>query len=157
MNPRLTAMAGPLKDTVWMLTDEETYVGRDVSNRVCLGDPLVSRRHCLVKKEAGRFKISDLGSRNGTFINGMPIKESVLEHGDQIRMGDTLFVFFLDNEEAPAAEALDPLGEETLVFGAAVQMRVEDTLYLKPERILAASPPPTRIARDLNALLKIST
>ena len=47
----------------------------------------VSRRHCVVEHdEGGRFKIIDLESQNGTFVNGVPLTSTWLEHGDEIRI-----------------------------------------------------------------------
>src|SRR5918998_689191 len=93
MNPRLAAVAGPLKGRIFLLADDDTSVGRESANQVCLSDPSVSRRHCLIKKENGEFKISDLESLNGTFVNDLPVKERVLAHGDSVRIGDHVFSF----------------------------------------------------------------
>src|SRR5215210_3126964 len=75
MNPRLTSIAGPLKGTSYPLAVEETTIGRESSNQLCIGDSSVSRRHCLVKREGDLFRVKDLESLNGTFINDVPVKE----------------------------------------------------------------------------------
>src|SRR4026207_10822 len=97
MNPRLLAIAGPLQEAIFPLAGE-VCLGRDPSNQICLADMSVSRWHCLIKSEAGRFKISDLGSRNGTIVNGLPLKEQILEHGNQVQVGEFRFLFLLDEE-----------------------------------------------------------
>jgi len=157
VNPRLIASAGPLKGTTIRLVEEETAVGREESNQLKIGDPSLSRRHCCIKRETGRFKLSDLDSLNGTFVNGMPIKDRFLEHGDQIRIGDSLFLFLLEEGEPPLKPALVQVNEAGPITRTTIQLRRDDAVYLQPEKVLAALPATARVARDLNALLKIST
>ena len=98
MEARLTATAGPLKGTVFSLSEQETYIGRNPDNLAWIHDPnrptnrSVSRRHCLIRREAGQFSVRDLDSLNGTFVNGATVKERLLEDGDQIQIGDSLLM-----------------------------------------------------------------
>ena len=131
-------------------------IGRDPTNQLSMEDSSVSWQHCLIKREAGQFSIKDLESRNGTFVNGVPLQERSLEDGDQIKIGDCVFLFLLHDGEPPASSTPVELDNEILVTGAMVQLQGADALYLKPEK-LATLPPTARMARDLNALLKIST
>lgn len=155
MDPTLVAIFGPLRGSSFQMTKEEVSIGREPSNWLAVSDPLLSRKHCLIKKEADNFKIRDLESRNGIFVNGVPARERILQHGDQIQMGDSLFLFLLQ-EEGGAAFTEVKSDEEMLIARSTTQLKIEDALYLKPERVLAALPPTARIAQDLNALLKIS-
>jgi pSer/pThr/pTyr-binding forkhead associated (FHA) protein len=82
MDPRLVAIAGPLEGTIIPLTQEEISIGRDRANHLWLNDISVSRRHSIIKRRADEFELIDLGSSNGTRVNGVPIKERVLAHGD---------------------------------------------------------------------------
>src|SRR5258706_15444017 len=103
MNPRLIAMAGPSSGTVLKLTPGPVSIGREPFNQFSLNDPLISRRHCLITIEAGQFKLCDLESSNGTFVNGVPVKERKLQSGDLIALGNSLFLFLLHEEtEVPA-------------------------------------------------------
>ena len=154
MNARLAAIAGPLKGTNFILSEEEISIGRDPSNQVCVADVSLSRRHCEIKNEGGQFEISDLNSLNGVFINGVPVIKRILEHGDQIKLGDSLFLFLLDEGEPAPISSPVYLNESRLVKEATIQLRMEDALYLQSEKALPAS---ERMARDLGALLKIST
>ncbi len=154
MNPRLIAIAGPLKDATLTLTEEETSIGREASNRLCLPDSFVSRRHCVIRKQDGKFLLRDLESMNGTYVNGVPVKERVLEHGDKLAVGDSLFSFLIEEgDERPSAVFFN----ETQVPTSTVQLKADDALYLNPDRVLASLPAGARVARDLNALLKIAT
>src|SRR5690348_9825244 len=91
----LEALAGPLKGTTIELDTEETSIGREPSNRVSILDASVSRRHCTVLRETDQFKIQDLNSRNSTFVNGVPVTEKSLASGDEIKIGNSVFLFIL--------------------------------------------------------------
>jgi Nif-specific regulatory protein len=157
MNPRLVSIAGPLQGKIFPLKWEETLIGRESSNQLPVSDASVSRRHCLIRKEGDAFKLNDLESLNGSFINGVPVKERVLKHGDQIRIGDTQFLFLLHEGEATPGSGHILLEEDMLVTRSTLQLKSGDALYLQPQKVLEALPPNARMARNLNALLKIST
>ena len=184
MGPKLIAISGSLKGAIFALVEGEVVIGRELSNAVSLDEPSVSRRHCVIKREvtlrrdkadeseshsgnvAGgtdhaddetvRFTILDLESYNGTFVNGLPIGEQLLAHGDQIAVGDVVLLFLLHETEAGTKATL-PTDEDKLITRSTVRLRAEDALYLRPEKVLAELPATARVARDLNALLKIST
>src|SRR5579863_6521281 len=105
LRPRLLVIAGPSKDSTIVLPDGEATIGRDPTNVVAIVDPSVSRKHCLLRREEdGRFQVKDLDSRNGTLVNGLPVKEQWLRHGDEIATGDSAFLFLTEEEDrvAPA-------------------------------------------------------
>ncbi|MCA1594429.1 MAG: sigma 54-interacting transcriptional regulator [Acidobacteria bacterium] len=157
MNPRLAAIAGPLKDSVFALGGEEFSIGRDSSNQISVSDRLLSRRHCLIKRVDGRFRIRDLASLNSTYVNGVPIKEEFLEHGDLIAVGDSRLVFLLHEGEVPQASHPVQVSEQNLLARTTVRLKVEDALYLQPAPDWSSLPPLARMARDLTVLVKIST
>lgn len=179
MTPSLIAISGSLKGTTFTLTADEVSVGREASNVICLNDPSISRRHCLIKRQAGeaeggtlpsttqteQFTIVDLESFNGTFVNGIPVSEHTLAHGDQIALGDVQFLFVTQETEAGSTVA-SQIDEGDLITRSTVRLRHEDAFYLRPEKVLAELPDgrdhlqgtaAARVARDLNTLLKIST
>ncbi len=90
----LRAIAGPIKGAVFHLTEDEITVGRLPSSQLCIGDPSVSRQHCLIQPGADGFRLRDLGSNNGTFLNGKRVDECIVAEGDKIRIGDTVLCFF---------------------------------------------------------------
>lgn len=142
MNPRLTAIAGPHKGTVFPFDDEEISVGRDSTNHISVADSSVSRRHCRVIKEAEAFTIFDLESLNSTFVNDVPVKERLLRHGDRIKIGDSLFLFHLHDTEIPTTSRTVRFDERMSLSRDTVRVRVDDAIQL--------------MARDLCALMKIS-
>ena len=92
-NARLIAISGPTEGMTFALTEEEISIGREPSNLICVNDHSVSRRHCLIRREGESFKIIDLESYNGTFVNAVPVGEHSLSHGDQIAVGSVRVPF----------------------------------------------------------------
>ena len=151
-------MAGPLEGTLIPLELLEVSIGRDKSNPICINDVSVSRRHSVISRTGDQFNIKDLGSHNGTRVNGTPVGERTLEHGDMIAMGDSLLLFLLnDEEETKGMTEQVEIGEQKWDLQSTTLLRIEDAIYLYPDKVLAALPPTARMARDLNALLKVST
>ena len=68
-------------------------VGRASDNDVIVDDPLVSRHHCQLKLQHGAYSFADLGSRNGSWVNGQAVSEVALGPGDHIRIGSTEIEF----------------------------------------------------------------
>src|SRR5919106_3318871 len=68
-------------------------VGRASDNDVIVDDPMVSRHHCQLKLQHGAYGFADLGSRNGSTVNGQPVTQIALGPGDVIRIGDTEIEF----------------------------------------------------------------
>ena len=154
VDPRLLAVAGPLKDSIVPLPDGEVPIGRDPGNTLSVSDQSLSRRHCVLSRQGDSYRVLDLGSRNGTLINGISVKEQLLEHGDQISIGDSVFILLLhDEEELPREESVE--FEDDLAHATA-QFRPQEALYLHPDRVLSELPVTSRLRRNLNALLQIS-
>ena len=157
MNPRLVAIAGPLNGRVVPLTAAEFSLGRFTSNQLSINHPSVSRRHCLIKRDGEQFRVLDLDSRNCTFVNGVPVKECALHHGDTIKVGGSYFLFLLHDEDPAATKDQLQLEDAELVSGSTISLLTADALYLQPEKLEAALPPTARVAHHLNVLFKIST
>ncbi|HID24248.1 MAG TPA: FHA domain-containing protein, partial [Planctomycetaceae bacterium] len=80
-----------------LVPDQETTIGRSPDNRVVLRDDLCSRRHCEVFFRDGQWYLRDLGSRNGTLVNGVRVTEDCpLEEGHLIRIGSYALGFTRD-------------------------------------------------------------
>ncbi|HEY0881916.1 MAG TPA: FHA domain-containing protein, partial [Archangium sp.] len=87
---KLVAQTGPASGQEFTLEGDELVLGRAADNPVSIPDTSVSRKHALVRKTADGWAVSDLGSGNGTMLNGEAIAdETVLNDGDVITMGDT--------------------------------------------------------------------
>jgi Nif-specific regulatory protein len=156
-NPELEALAGPLKGSTFPLTDPEISIGREPANLVAILDASVSRRHCLIRQDSNQFKIQDLNSRNSTFVNGVPVTEKILASGDEIKIGNSLFLFVvpeLENQTAPSVE----FEKDETGGGSTIILRTQDARYLRnlDLRNQDKIAPTGRTVRDLNALLRIS-
>jgi transcriptional regulator with GAF, ATPase, and Fis domain len=152
---RLEVVSGPLKGKLFPLTGDEVSIGRDPSNEISLLDSLVSRRHCLIRKEANGFRLVDLESRNNTFVSGVPVMDRVLAHGDQIRVGNSILVFQGAGSDTAPVNASLQFDATPMPGAATVILRKEDARYLQPSRP-DGLPATARTVRDLNVLLEFS-
>jgi DNA-binding NtrC family response regulator/pSer/pThr/pTyr-binding forkhead associated (FHA) protein len=100
VNAAVRAISGPIRGAVFRLVEDEVTIGRQPSNHLCIGDVSVSRQQCVITFENGRHKVKDLNSRNGTLLNGVLIKESFLQCGDQLGIGDTVLEYLEDSAES---------------------------------------------------------
>ncbi|MCY3775425.1 MAG: FHA domain-containing protein, partial [Candidatus Aminicenantes bacterium] len=69
------------------LRKKELFIGRRSDSDIVLTDPYVSRRHARLLHQDRVYRVIDLNSTHGTFVNGNRVRERVLEAGDKIRMG----------------------------------------------------------------------
>src|SRR4051812_3546312 len=155
MNPRLVAITGTLKGATFPLSADETTVGRESASAVWLNHASVSRRHCVIRGENGDFKLVDLESYNGTFVNGIPVKEQVLAHADQVRVGKIELLFLLEEGEEVTSGHLIRWDDFNPLTESAKQLRPE-VLLRKTEQALIASPEHERTTRDLGVVLRIA-
>ena len=102
MKPRIAAITGKLEDTVISMTEGPVLIGRQAGATLKIGNASVSRRHAIIERDGDRFVIADLGSRNGTFVNDVPIRRRELQHGDRVRIGDSQFFFLYEETDEPA-------------------------------------------------------
>jgi pSer/pThr/pTyr-binding forkhead associated (FHA) protein len=87
---------------------EITTIGRHSDSLVPLTSVMASGQHAIIRqREDGHFYVQDLGSSNGTHVNGVAVEEAVLANGDQLAFGDEAAAFYLADEvaaEAPKVE-----------------------------------------------------
>lgn len=91
MDVNLVLLTPDGKKKDFHLPSSVTVIGRRQDCDLCIPLMNVSRRHCEINQDEGKLRLRDLGSRNGTFINGTKIQESELNDGDQILIGPLEF------------------------------------------------------------------
>lgn len=150
---RLTGVAVDGSAIDLELPPGESTVGRDASADLRLDDPRVSRAHAALRLTPDGLTVRDLGSTNGTLVNGERVTETELQPGDQLSFGGLTVQVVGDPPPVPAAGA-----DATQVF-AAVQPQVaagnDGTVILEPgfagsnaTRVLAPVEAPAPVARE---------
>ena len=93
----LIARTGPEAGKSFLLTSSQNLVGRDSSAEVVLSDPSVSRRHAMIRVDADRITVSDLGSQSGTQVDGEMVKGMRISVGDRVVIGQSEFTLMKPN------------------------------------------------------------
>jgi len=109
----------------------ELRIGRGEQNDLRLNDASVSRYHAFLRRVDGRYLLSDVGSQNGTFVNGRQVHApSALESGDRIRAGTTELTFHLDVPAESPGTADDPTATSATSTGTLLQEYVQGDLRI---------------------------
>ena len=104
---RLVVRTGPNPGMAFDLTKEVSLLGRDVTNDISLGDAEVSRQHARLTRTPGGVVVEDLGSTNGTFINGERlVAPRVMAMGDLLGFGETVTLDFESSAPEGAATVM---------------------------------------------------
>jgi hypothetical protein len=140
------------------LTDAECGVGRAPENAIVVKDDMVSRKHCVIERaSSGGYRVRDLKSFNGTYLNGERVQDEALKPWDSVRVGRTR-IFYVEpstsgplppptsGPEAPAAPPIPGGGE----VGEATMGMTKEMSALSPEARLGAllADPVTRAVLD---------
>lgn len=81
------------------------YIGRSRDQTVCLTHGSLSRQHARLSERDGSYELSDLGSKNGTFVNGLRIDHQRVRNGDQVTFGDLELLFLTQQEQRVGEES----------------------------------------------------
>jgi transcriptional regulator with GAF, ATPase, and Fis domain len=161
MQPRIVGIAGPFQGQTLPLPEGEITLGREHSNQLWSSDAALSRRHCSFIRNGPEVRLKDFGSRNGTRVNSVPVRDQRLQHGDQISIGFSLFVFLQEGENDAEDTHSNPVifDDTTAMSGVSFVLPQEESTFppLQNEGTAPGMVAPVRARNDLNALLKFST
>jgi pSer/pThr/pTyr-binding forkhead associated (FHA) protein len=137
-NFKLVMRSGPMPGKVFELIQGEITIGRDINNNIVINDAEISRKHARLISQAGSYMIEDLGSTNGTFVDGQRLMgPHLLRHGELIGMGENVSLAF---------ETPQPDMAVTRVTGATISPAtpaVQQMPPTTPAYAPAPAPPPS--------------
>jgi len=90
----LVIIKGPNVGDIFLIDKSIFTIGRSPESDIFLDDITVSRKHAVLEKINKDFRIKDLGSLNGCYINDKIVENSILKDGDRIQIGKYIFLFF---------------------------------------------------------------
>jgi len=101
--------SGPNPGTVYALDSDQIGIGRDSTNEIPVNDAEVSRRHARLTFQGGKYVLEDLGSTNGTFVNGQRLTgPRVLKSGEVISFGEQIVFVYEAVDSDPGATVVSP-------------------------------------------------
>ena len=132
---QLVMRSGPTPGKVFELSLNEMTIGRDIGNHIVINDAEMSRRHARLVAQAGGYVLEDLGSTNGSFLNGQRLMgPHLLRPGEQVMFGENIGLVY-------EAIVFDP--DVTLVSGMPASAAPVQETYRVPQSPAAAAPPPS--------------
>jgi adenylate cyclase len=117
------------KNKNYPLDKNEITIGRNENNEIVLPDSIASRNHAKIKKGKKGYVITDLGSHNGTKVNGKLISEALLDHKDKIQIGQSKLVFL--TKEEPSLMESDAF---VMVSGSEQDKWQQQTIRISPQK-----------------------
>lgn len=93
-NAGLIVLKGPSIGEKFFIRTKKTNIGRNIDSDIFLDDVTVSRNHAYIENEGEGYFLNDVGSLNGSYINGELVDKKVLKNNDKIQIGKYVFLFF---------------------------------------------------------------
>jgi predicted component of type VI protein secretion system len=149
-NFRLVMRSGPTVGKVYPLEKAELFIGRDLSNDVVINDPEISRRHARLFLQGNSYVLEDLGSTNGSFINGQRLMgPGVLRPGDSVTFGERMNLVFETEEFDQDATMVSPAARPSYVSPGPAQayQQPQSPAYQAPAQPAYAPPASSSSAR----------
>jgi hypothetical protein len=101
--------SGPTPGVTFPLEGDQLIIGRDSSNSVAINDAEISRKHSRLSFQGGKYVLEDLGSTNGTFVNGQRLTGPVvLKPGDVVSLGEQIVLMYDAINTDPGATIASP-------------------------------------------------
>lgn len=138
MNVKLVMAKGGPREHVIELSSPETIIGRHRDCHLRIPSSDVSRRHCVLKYQNGYLSVEDLGSTNGTFVNGAKVTSRlIVKPGDELEVGPVAFAVEYQISKTPEADMpiaadIDVLEVDENQEAVVVMEEEDDTFNFKP-------------------------
>lgn len=144
--------SGPTPGVTFPLEGDQLTIGRDASNGVAINDAEVSRKHSRLSFQGGKYVLEDLGSTNGTFVNGQRLAGPVvLKPGDVVSLGEQIVLMYDAVNMDPGATMAAPRRSARVAPPPVAQPVQQQPVYnTAPPAAPAYSTPPA--ARKTNML-----
>jgi pSer/pThr/pTyr-binding forkhead associated (FHA) protein len=140
---RLVVRRGPQPNQAYDLNKDIVTLGRDITNDITINDPEVSRHHMRLTRGAGGYTIEDLGSTNGTFVNGQRLTGArPLRPGDMVGLGETVTLGYEMVSGAGAGMDMSPSPAQTAPVQRQPQPYAPPSPQQAPTAYTPTQPPP---------------
>ena len=144
---RLIVRRGPQPNQIYELSKDVISLGRDITNDIVVNDPEVSRHHCRLTRGSSGYTLEDLGSTNGSFVNGQRISGArPLNNGDLIGLGETVTLAYEASAFAADIGVRPPLSSAEAPYqpppSAYVPPQAAAPIYTPPQPPSPVYPPP---------------
>lgn len=160
----MIVVTGKHPGRIFHLVGHETIIGRSPSAAIHLDDKAISSQHAKILAAADHYVLVDLGSTNGTFVNGerVPANQPVrLEFNDSVQVAETIFAFLPSKGGAPVEEQTQQLARLAPQLPASTLLRLPDAqaiAQLLQTSLLPAAPPeppPPTFDEQIDKLLRL--
>jgi pSer/pThr/pTyr-binding forkhead associated (FHA) protein len=144
--------SGPTPGATFSLEGDQLVIGRDSSSGVAINDAEISRKHARLNFQGGKYVIEDLGSTNGTFVNGQRlVSPVVLKSGDVVSLGEQIVLMYeaLSGDPGETVISARKLPARPAPAPAPMPAPTPQQYYSTPVSTPAAPPPVARRATNL--------
>jgi predicted component of type VI protein secretion system len=134
--------SGPTPGVTFALEGDQLIIGRDATHAVSINDAEVSRKHARLTFQGGKYVLEDLGSTNGTFVNGQRlVSPAVLKSGDVVSLGEQIVLMYEGLSSDAGATMIGRKAVRTAVGAPAPQIPAAPMYVAPPAAGPAASTP----------------
>ncbi len=142
--------SGPTPGATFSLEGDQLIIGRDTASNIAINDAEVSRKHARLTFQGGKYVIEDLGSTNGTFVNGQRLASPVvLKSGDVVSLGEQIVLMYEAMVSDPGATVMSARKSQPRPAPAPAPAPAQQQYYAPPP---PANVPPTAPPRAANNL-----
>jgi pSer/pThr/pTyr-binding forkhead associated (FHA) protein len=147
---QLVVRSGPNPGKTFLLSKNEMYVGRDVTNEITISDAEISRKHARLTLQGNTIVLEDLGSTNGTFVNGQRLMgPHTLQPGELVMFGENVGVSFefVGGDASATVVGASPVAPRQVTPEPPASYQAPQ--YAPPQQVPAYQPPAPAYAQQV--------